>query len=49
VLESSTPYAVDRYRIISLAAQGQHRQRRYARIGHARLLNGSASAYLRSP
>jgi len=46
VLESSTPYAVDRYRITALAAQGDHRERQYVRIGHARLLNGNASAYL---
>jgi hypothetical protein len=46
VLESSTPYAVDRYRITALAAQGEHRERRYVRIGHARLLNGTASAHL---
>ena len=47
VLESSTPYAVDHYRITSLAAQGLHRERRYVRVGHARLLSPNGLPYLR--
>jgi hypothetical protein len=45
VLESSNPYAVDRYRITVLAAQREHRERHYVRVGHARLLNDGRSAY----